>query len=325
MASLNLYNAYSFLTTEDWQWFVTQATSSSVVLSSADGRHIQTFSGLFTYDSGGNVHGTATSTSYYYNSAFLYNVTGMTSDAFVIEGHALAFGDTQATNAYVLIGDDVINGSSGNDTLLGYAGNDIFNGSAGSDTLDGASGVTDTAIYAGSRLNFPLSKTTTAGFTLTKGPEGTDTLLNVERLKFSDSAIALDTAATQSGGETALLIGAVLPGLLALDVSKQDLLGAVLALFDAGYSMKDLSGAVLRLPVWDILTGHDHASNTDIADYLLTNVDGQAPDLGTLTLAVNALNTETFQGAWLANLVTSSAAQTHIDLVGLAQTGLVYI
>lgn len=323
MASLNLYSTYSFLTNEDWQWFVTQATSSSVVLNSADGRHIQTFSGLFTYDFGGNVHGTATSTSYYYNSALLYSVTGMTSDAFVIEGHALAFGDTQATNAYVLLGDDVINGSSGNDTLLGYAGNDTFNGSAGSDTLDGGVG-TDTAIYAGSRLNFALSKTN-VGFTLTKGQEGTDTLLNVERLKFSDGATALDTAATQSGGETALLIGAALPGLLALDPSKQELIGAVIGLFDAGYPMKDLSGAVLRLPIWDVLTGHAHASNTNIANYLLTNVNGQAPDQATLTLAVDALNTETFQGTWLANLATSSAAQAHIGLVGLAQTGLAYI
>ena len=74
----------------------------------------------------------------------------------------------------------------------------------------------------------------------------------MERIKFSDGAIALDVGATQSGGQTALLLGAVLPGKLAFDASKQALLGAAIDLFDQGYSLQTLSGAVMRLPIWDI-------------------------------------------------------------------------
>ena len=48
------------------------------------------------------------------------------------------------------------------------------------------------------------------GFILTDIPEagGTDTLVDVERLKFFDRSIVLDTGATQSTGQAQLLLGA---------------------------------------------------------------------------------------------------------------------
>jgi hypothetical protein len=210
---------------------------------------------------------------------------------------------------------------------LGTIYKDSFTGGSGNDTLEGGGG-TDTITYTISRSNFALAKTST-GFTVTDitGVNGTDTLLNMERIKFSDGAIALDVGATQSAGETALLLGAVLPGRLVFDASKQALLGAAIDLFDQGYSLQTLSGAVMRLPIWDILTGNTTPSNTDIATYLLTNVNGVAPDPTTLANAVTSLNAETSfasQGNFLWHLAESSANQTHIELVGLAATGLAY-
>lgn len=210
---------------------------------------------------------------------------------------------------------------------LGTIYKDSFTGGSGNDTLEGGGG-TDTITYTISRSNFALAKTST-GFTVTDitGVNGTDTLLNMERIKFSDGAIALDVGATQSAGETALLLGAVLPDRLVFDASKQALLGAAIDLFDQGYSLQTLSGAVMRLPIWDILTGNTTPSNTDIATYLLTNVNGVAPDPTTLANAVTSLNAETSfasQGNFLWHLAESSANQTHIGLVGLAATGLAY-
>jgi hypothetical protein len=109
---------------------------------------------------------------------------------------------------------------------------------------------------------------------------------------------------------------------LVFDPSKHELLGAVIELFDAGYSLRELSGALLRLPVWDILTGQAVPTNVDIASYLLTNVNGHPPDQATLDAAVNALNTEAFQGDWYAALASSGANQLHLGLVGLLDTGL---
>ena len=204
---------------------------------------------------------------------------------------------------------------------------DSFTGAAGNDTIDGGGG-TDTITYTVGRSNVALAKTGT-GFTVTDntGANGIDTLLNMERVKFSDGGIALDVGATQSAGQTALLLGAVLPGRLAFDASKQALLGAAIDLFDQGYSLQTLSGAVMRLPIWDILTGKTSPTNTDIATYLLTNVNGMTPDATTLASAVAAMDTETSfatQGNFLWHLAESSANQTHIGLVGLAATGLAY-
>ena len=83
----------------------------------------------------------------------------------------------------------------------------------------------------------------------------------------------------------------------------------------------------MRLPIWDVLTGKAAPSNADIASYLLTNVNGVAPDATTLANAVISLNTETdfaTQGNFLWHLAESSANQTHIGLVGLAATGLAF-
>ena len=210
---------------------------------------------------------------------------------------------------------------------LGTVYKDSFTGGPGNDTIDGGGG-NDTITYTIGRSNFSLEKTST-GFTVTDktGTNGTDALLNVERIKFSDGAIALDVGATQSAGQTALLLGAVLPGRLVFDASKQALLGAAIDLFDQGYSLQTLSGAVMRLPIWDILTGKTTPSNTDIATYLLTNVNGVTPDATTLANAVTSLNAETSfasQGNFLWHLAESATNQTHVGLVGLAATGLAY-
>ncbi len=194
-------------------------------------------------------------------------------------------------------------------------------------TITGSAG-TDTTVHGGIRASFTLTPTS-SGFSLTDntGATGTITFQSVERVKFPDGGIALDVGATQSAGETVLLLGAVLPGKLVFDATKQTLLGAAIDLFDQGYSLQTLSGAVMRLPIWDILTQKTAPTNTDIATYLLTNVNGVAPDAATLATAVAALNSETSfatQGNFLWHLAESSTNQTHVGLVGLATTGLAY-
>lgn len=182
----------------------------------------------------------------------------------------------------------------------------------------GGSGV-DAVQFAGQRASYVISSASISG------PDGSHPLQSIERVRFSDANIALDLGSSQAAGQTVLLLGVVLPGQLALDASKQALLGSVIGLFDAGYSMRELSGAVLRLPVWADLTGRVLPTNADIANYLLFNVNGVAPDAATRAAATQALDTEPFQGDWLATLALSAASQQHIGLVGLAQSGLTYL
>ena len=215
-----------------------------------------------------------------------------------------------------------------NQTLAGGTASESFTSGPGNDSIDGGAG-TDTVIYSGSRASFSLTKSGT-GFALTDstGSLGTDTLQNVERIKFPDGSIALDVGTTQPAGQTVLLLGAVLPGTLVFDASKQALLGAVIDLFDQGFTLQDISGAVMRLPIWDVLTRKTIPTTRDIANYLLTNVNGVAPDTPTLLDAVLALNSQPDyghgQGTFLWHLAESTTNQTHVGLVGLATTGLAY-
>ena len=220
---------------------------------------------------------------------------------------------------------DTLLGTAGSDTINAGAGNDTVTGAGGDDTVDGGDG-TDLAQFSGPRSAYTITRPfgVLTAVADGAGSDGRDSLSNVERLKFADIGVALDLGTAQPGGQAALLVGAVL-GVGAL-TAKKPLVGAVIDLIDQGFSFQVLSGAVMRLDVWGVLAngGAASASNTQIANYLLTTVNGQAPDAPTLAAAVTALDTETgaAQGNFLWHLAESAANQTQIGLVGLAETGL---
>ena len=215
---------------------------------------------------------------------------------------------------------------SQNQPFSGTPARDSFYGGTGDDSMNGGVGI-DTSVYKASRSNFTLAKTGT-GFNVTdtRGFEGTDTLQNVERLKFADISVALDTASNESAGEAQLLLGAVLgKDLLA---TKKPLLGVAIDLFDQGFTFQQLSGAIMRLDIWGTLAngGQASASNAQIANYLLTTVNKTAPDAATLAAAAASLDTETgaAQGTFLWFLAGSAANEAQVGLVGLAATGLAF-
>jgi len=84
---------------------------------------------------------------------------------------------------------NVIIGAGGSDYIYGADGDDILIGGAGNDYLDGQSG-TDTARYFGVRANYTITSKD-QGF-LVEGAEGTDLLLNIERIAFSDQVLSLN-------------------------------------------------------------------------------------------------------------------------------------
>ena len=207
--------------------------------------------------------------------------------------------------------------------LFGNAQNNRLWGGAGDDAIYGGAG-TDIALYSGLSVTYTLQRTSLNNFNLT-GIEGTDHIFgDTERIRFSDRGIALDLGVKQAGGQTALLIGAIL-GKSAL-AQKPALVGAVLDLFDQSFTLQQLSGAVMRLDIWGTLanSGKADTSNTQIATYLLTTVNKTAPTPADLSAAVAALNSETgsVQGNFLWHLAESAANQTQVGLTGLAATGL---
>lgn len=138
MASIILNQSFSFLTPQDWDWVVTSANASSIVIS--DGFHTQTFSGNFSFGAGGSVAGTVSGSSYFENGVPIYTVTGMSTNASQMAMYVTISNNTQETYAFALSGNDTFTGSAGIDTILGYAGNDTLNAGAGNDTLYGSVG-----------------------------------------------------------------------------------------------------------------------------------------------------------------------------------------
>ncbi|MBU3738502.1 MAG: hypothetical protein FGM55_06055 [Rhodoferax sp.] len=205
-------------------------------------------------------------------------------------------------------------------TVTGSSGNDVFSASQGASVWSGGDGL-DRGTFKGAAAGFTVSKSG-SGYAVVDhtGVEGTVNLTGVERLEFADSKRALDLGLNQSGGNTVLLLGAVLGRDLML--SKKPLLGVALDLFDQGYSLHDLAGALMRLDIWTLLAGGN--SSEQIASYLLRTVNGVAPDAATLAAAVQTLNTGV-QGDLLAELAVTAANQVQVGLTGLAQSGLEYL
>jgi hypothetical protein len=100
---------------------------------------------------------------------------------------------TGSQYADTLYGNEVgntINGGAGNDVIEGWAGNDTLIGGPGDDRIDGGDGV-DVASFSGLRANYAVSwSSTSSSFTVRSNVEGTDTLVGIETLMFTDTSVS---------------------------------------------------------------------------------------------------------------------------------------
>lgn len=107
---------------------------------------------------------------------------------------ALADASTLAVNNVSIAFDALIEnvvGTRFDDTLLGNAVSNLFSGGAGNNAINGGDGH-DIAMFSGSRLDFTLQNKTGGMFVVEKpNSQGSDTVINVEALKFSDMSINL--------------------------------------------------------------------------------------------------------------------------------------
>ncbi len=81
-------------------------------------------------------------------------------------------------------GNDILLGGSGDDTLDGGEGDDLLNGGIGDDVIDGGEGM-DALVYNGTYGENTIS--IVDGVMTVTGPDGTDTVENVENFVFNDS------------------------------------------------------------------------------------------------------------------------------------------
>jgi pimeloyl-ACP methyl ester carboxylesterase len=80
-----------------------------------------------------------------------------------------------------------INGLDGDDIIFGYGNVDYLKGGAGNDTLNGGAS-SDYAIFDGNAADYTLTKTSSTTVTVV-GPDGTDSLIDIEYFQFDDATL----------------------------------------------------------------------------------------------------------------------------------------
>jgi Ca2+-binding RTX toxin-like protein len=214
-----------------------------------------------------------------------------------------------------IAGDDGPNtlvGTAGDDTILGNGGNDTLTGGAGSDTLNGGD-ETDTTTFSGLRNNYVVG----AGGLTVAGPDGNDTLADVERLQFADRGLAFDLGLDTAGGNTVRIIGAAFDA--PTIAQHPDYVGIGLELFDGDTSMLDVCALVAQIM---------GLGNADFVTTVYTNVAGVAPsgaEHGVFVGLLQGSGGTMTQAELLAFAANHPANEINIDLVGLQQSGVAFV
>ncbi|HUR89745.1 MAG TPA: Ig-like domain-containing protein [Ramlibacter sp.] len=207
-------------------------------------------------------------------------------------------------------GSDSISGSAGDDQLSGGSGNDFFEGRAGNDTLDGGGGL-DSAAYSGSWYSYNFNRT--AEGVVLQGPDGTDTLANIERLQFTDFHVALDIEGT--AGQAYRLYQA------AFDRTP-DLggLGYQMNALDQGLTLPQVAQNFINSPEFQATYGS--LNNTQFVTQLYANVLHREPNPGGLAYHIARLESNVSRADVLVGF--SESPENKAALIGSIEHGMVY-
>ena len=250
-----------------------------------------------------------------------------------------------AYNLSLLSGADVFVGSDStygaDDEVIGLAGDDSFTGNTSTDYFDGGTGI-DKAIFRGASGDYSITasstisdrtdstgKTVLSGYLVTDSTDSrdaTDTLVNVERLQFTDANIALDTDAANSAGGIYRLYKA------ALD-RNPDLggLGYWIAQADAGTKdavrmATDFTYADEFKTLYGVQTVDNYMTGEDITALvtkIYENVLDRAPDAGGRDYYVGQITAKSKTvGQVLAEI--SDSTENKLAVADLIGTGIEY-
>ena len=207
-------------------------------------------------------------------------------------------------------------GSAFSDALFGNAQDNVITGNVGSDFIDGGDG-TDIAIYSEFLSEITLSSTkegarVTWEITLANGDK--DTLVNVERLSFNDTRVALDLDG--HAGSTAKLLGAFLGS---AGVSNKNFVGIGLQYLDSGGTYESL----MELAISTVF-GETPNSRSVVATFYQNLAGQQAPESVIDTYADLLDNGDLSVLSLSLQVADNEINLSNIDLVGLASTGIEY-
>jgi hypothetical protein len=216
------------------------------------------------------------------------------------------------TTLYWLAGDyENVVGSSYADAINGNAFSNIINAGYGDDLVDGGGGV-DIAIFSGSVGQYGIRRDGTD--VIVWGPDGTDTLMNVERLIIGGTKIAVDVDG--HGGQAYRLYQAAFNR--APDAGG---LGYQMNALDQGLALTDVAANFIASPEFQRTYGS--LSNTQFVTQLYANVLHREPDAAGLQFHVNHLNNGMPRAVVLVGFSESPENQSALD--GIVSQGMHYL
>ena len=217
--------------------------------------------------------------------------------------------DLEGLRDYLFEEVDWFDGSEGDDSLAGFGGNDVLKGDGG----------IDTAHYRGQRAEYQRTRAA-GGCSMADriARDGSDRLENIERLRFSDGAVALDLDG-HAGTVARLIATRFGPA----QIERADLVGIGLGLLDDGMPEATLASLAAASSLFAEVAGsHDDAA---FVRQVYRNVTGVEPDSAALQhytgLLASGAETQGSLALWASQ--TELVAQ-RIDLVGLAASGLAF-
>ena len=193
----------------------------------------------------------------------------------------LAYG-IEIENAYGGSGSDtltgnplsnILKGNSGDDIIFGNAGDDTIFADGGSDTIQGGAGL-DTIKYALSQANYTLAVGESSS-TVKEISTGTnDSLSTVERVVFSDKAVALDIGSGEVGGSCYRIYKAAFNR-----TPDEGGLGYWIGQMDLGKTLVEVSAGFIDSDEFRASYG-TNPTNGEFLTKVYNNVLGRDPDSG---------------------------------------------
>ncbi len=210
------------------------------------------------------------------------NTLGLPSTGFDRVLASTSYTLPDAVESLQLTGSLAINGTGNalDNTLVGNAGANRLTGGAGNDTLDGGAGL-DTAVFSGGKAGYTLTRTA-SGMTAASATEGTDALINIERLQFTDKTLAFDLDG--NAGQAYRLYQAAFDR-----VPDQGGLGYWIDQMDGGLKLSQVATGFINSAEFKALYGNN-PSNAEFVTLLYDNVLHRAPDAGGYDFWMNELS-----------------------------------
>ena len=171
------------------------------------------------------------------------------------------------------LGADIFRGTTGNDLLYGNAGNDTIFADGGSDTIQGGAGL-DTIKYALAQSNYTLAVGESISTVKEISTGANDSLSTVERVVFSDKAVALDIGSGEVGGSCYRIYKAAFNR-----TPDEGGLGYWIGQMDLGKTLVEVSAGFIDSDEFRASYG-TNPTNGEFLTKVYNNVLGRDPDSG---------------------------------------------